>query len=97
MIVETSRFINLVKDNNNVKYLAYCGTASNTKDGVDKLIRSFKYVNNKYPEIFLYIIGKVPSDKEKNENYNFSLTNKINNLWGSLSQGRVTDISIAKI
>ena len=74
MIVETSRFSNLIKENNNVKYLAYCGTMSNTKDGVDKLIRSFKYVNDKYPEILLYIIGKASSDKENNENYKLALS-----------------------
>lgn len=52
---------------------------------------------------YLYIsLGKcvcfdINIDKEKNENYNLSLMNSVNNLWGSLSLGRVTDISIAKI
>jgi len=52
---------------------------------------------------YLYIaIGKcvcfdINVNKEKNENYNIYLMNGVNNLWGSLSQGRVTDISVAKI
>ena len=34
---------------------------------------------------------------EKNESYCFSLTSKINNIWGSLSLGRVTKSSASKI
>ena len=52
---------------------------------------------------YLYIaIGKCVSldiniDKDKNENYNLTLISSVNNLWGSLALGRVTDISCAKI
>ena len=35
--------------------------------------------------------------EDKNENYNLSLISNINNLWGSLSLGRVNDISASKI
>ena len=52
---------------------------------------------------YLYIsIAKIVSfdinvDTSKNELCNLSLMNSVNNLWGSLSLGRVSDISAAKI
>lgn len=50
-----------------------------------------------YTAIAKYIFFDINIIQEKNETYNFSLTSSINNLWGSLSVGRVTDISAAKI
>lgn len=62
MTVDYNRFNGLEKHPAE-RYIAYCGTASNNKDGVDELIKSFALVHKKYPEIKLYIIGKTP-DKE---------------------------------
>ncbi len=62
MIVDSSRFTGLVKQATE-RYIAYCGTASNNKDGVDELIKSFALVHKKHSDIKLYIIGKTP-DKE---------------------------------
>lgn len=50
-----------------------------------------------YTSLAKYVFFDINIDPSKNETYSFSLTNSINNLWGSLSIGRVTDISIAKI
>ena len=50
-----------------------------------------------YTSLAKYVFFDINIDPNKNETYSFSLTNSINNLWGSLSIGRVTDISIAKI
>ena len=50
-----------------------------------------------YTSLAKYVFFDINIDPSKNETYSFSLTNSINNLWGSLSVGRVTDISIAKI
>lgn len=50
-----------------------------------------------YTSLAKYVFFDINIDPSKNETYSFSLTNSINNLWGSLSAGRVTDISIAKI
>lgn len=50
-----------------------------------------------YTSIAKYVFFDINIIPEKNETYSFSLTSNINNLWGSLSLGRVTDISAAKI
>ncbi len=63
MFVDFTRFLNCNTFDKNEKYIAYCGTLSNYKDGVDILIQSFAIVNQKYPDFKLYIIG----EKMKNE------------------------------
>lgn len=62
MTVDSTRFAGLEKQPAE-KYIAYCGTASNNKDGVDELIKSFAIVHNSHPDVKLYIIGKTP-DKD---------------------------------
>lgn len=68
MIVDSTRFKGLQKQPSE-PYIAYCGTASNTKDGVDQLIKAFALVVERYPEYKLYIIGKTPSKKQRFDNY----------------------------
>ena len=58
-----------------IKYIAYCGTASNTKDGVDELIKAFYLVTKKHSDVKLMIIGKTPQNDEANKNLEL-----INNL-----------------
>ena len=60
MVVDESRFINLKKNEGGEKIIAYCGTASNNKDGVDQLIKSFAVLSISYPEYKLMIIGRTP-------------------------------------
>ncbi len=67
MLVDSSRFEGLEK-NNDEKYIAYCGTASNNKDGVDDLIKAFSIVAKKYPEVKLKIMGKAPSKDDESGN-----------------------------
>lgn len=67
MVVDPSRF-NGVEKQNKRKYIAYCGNASNNKDGVDRLIRAFAIISDKYKDIYLYIIGKAPNNKEEDSN-----------------------------
>ena len=62
MTVDCNRFAGLIKQPAE-KYVAYCGTASNNKDGVDELIKAFSIVHQTHPEVKLYIIGKTP-DKD---------------------------------
>lgn len=50
-----------------------------------------------YTHLAKYVFFDINVIPEKNENYSFSLTSNINNLWGSLALGRVTDISAAKL
>ena len=50
-----------------------------------------------YTSLAKYVFFDINIDPSKNETYSFSLTSNINNLWGSLAAGRVTDISVAKI
>lgn len=68
MIVDSQRFEHLQNPVNKERYIAYCGNASNNKDGVDQLIKAFAIVSKNYSEIKLYIIGKPLSDKDKTGN-----------------------------
>lgn len=68
MTVDIDRFQDLHKIASKDKYIAYCGNVSNSKDGVDKLIKSFAIVEKKYPEIKLYIIGDKPSENDTSGN-----------------------------
>lgn len=68
MIVDSQRFEGLRKESGSEKYIAYCGTVSNSKDGVDDLIKAFSLVHSRIPDVKLYIIGSVPSNREKSSN-----------------------------
>jgi glycosyltransferase involved in cell wall biosynthesis len=67
MTVDTSRFDGLAR-NAGDPYIAYCGTASNTKDGVDELIKAFALVHRAHPEVKLHIIGRTPAPEEYSGN-----------------------------
>lgn len=60
MVVDASRFSEINKSGKKGRYIAYCGTATNNKDGVDDLIRSFAIVAKEIKDIKLYIIGNAP-------------------------------------
>lgn len=68
MFVNSDRFIGLKKGKTTDKYIAYCGTASNNKDGVDELLKSFAIIASKIPGIKLYIIGQTPSKEDISNN-----------------------------
>lgn len=75
MTVDPSRFENLEKDNV-PDYIAYCGTASNNKDGVDELIKAFAIVHQYHHNVKLYIIGNTPSVEDASGN--LQLIDKLN-------------------
>ena len=68
MTVNPVRFSNINKKEKQKKYIAYCGNASNNKDGVDQLIKSFALISPRYPDLLLYILGPAPKRDEKNNN-----------------------------
>ena len=68
MTVDANRFIHLKKQEVEHRYVAYCGTASNNKDGVDDLIKAFSVVHKKHHDIKLFIIGKAPSSEDESGN-----------------------------
>lgn len=68
MTVDGSRFEGLNKQEVGKRYIAYCGKATNNKDGVDKLIKAFSMISHKYSNLYLYIIGKAPNRKEPGNN-----------------------------
>ena len=68
MVVDTTRFVGLKKQPSE-KYIAYCGTASNNKDGVDELIKSFAIVHKTHPEVKLFIIGNTPEKDDLSGNF----------------------------
>jgi glycosyltransferase involved in cell wall biosynthesis len=78
MIVDSTRFKDLQKKPSE-PYIAYCGTASNTKDGVDQLIKAFALVLKHHPEYKLYIIGSTPSKKQRFDNYELTKELEIEN------------------
>lgn len=67
MTVDPNRFDH-VKPTTEDRYIAYCGTASNNKDGVDELIKAFALVAKKVNDIKLYIIGNTPSQNDRTGN-----------------------------
>lgn len=68
MTVDPTRFENVQKIRTPYRYIAYCGTASNTKDGIDELIKAFSLVRTVIPDVRLTIIGSTPRKSEKNAN-----------------------------
>lgn len=64
MIADSSRFLGVEKQPSE-PYIAYCGTATNTKDGVDELIKAFAITVSQHPDLKLYIIGSTPSKKQR--------------------------------
>lgn len=71
MIVDPARFEGLRKEPSE-RYIAYCGAADNSKDGVDCLLRAFSIVANTQPDVKLYIIGPVPNNKDASANINLA-------------------------
>jgi glycosyltransferase involved in cell wall biosynthesis len=47
------------------RYIAYCGSSSFVKDGVDILIKSFSKISNKYPDVRLKIAAFMEADGNK--------------------------------
>ena len=76
MTVDAGRFIGVEKTELKDHYIAYCGAASNNKDGVDILIKSFAILHEYYPSIRLYILGKAP--KANDESGNLKLVKDLN-------------------
>jgi len=69
MVVDAERFKGLKKQESE-RYIAYCGTASNNKDGVDQLIKSFALTSNVHQDVKLWIIGKTPDSGQEFGNKN---------------------------
>lgn len=67
MTVDVSRFEGLEKTDF-TRRISYCGTASNTKDGVDELLKAFALVCAEEKDVQLQIIGRTPSSKERSGN-----------------------------
>ncbi len=67
MLADSSRFDGVQRTTED-KYVAYCGTASNNKDGVDDLIKAFAIVVKRFPELKLIIMGKAPSKDDESGN-----------------------------
>ncbi len=65
MFVDPERFKHIQKKHVGAPYIAYCGTASISKDGVDDLIKAFSIVSQNHPELELYIIGKTPKKNDR--------------------------------
>lgn len=75
MTVDQSRFEGLLKKPQE-RYIAYCGKATNNKDGVNILIKSFSYISKEHPDVKLYIIGTPPNKND--ESGNMLLVNDLN-------------------
>lgn len=70
MTVDDNRFNGIVKRDAKEHYIAYCGAASNNKDGVDILIKAFSIVHGQYPDLKLYVLGKAPKEDDETGNLN---------------------------
>ena len=94
MTVDSNRFEGLRKQLSE-PYIAYCGTASNNKDGVDELIKAFAIVHKTHPEVKLYIIGNIPQKKDISGN--LKLIESLNLKNSIVFTGVVTAADIPQI
>ena len=68
IVTDVERFKNLKRTSVRDRYIAYCGTVSNNKDGVDELIKAFAITAKLHPDVKLYIIGLIPKKNEEKDN-----------------------------
>ncbi len=68
IVTDVDRFKDLTRVIGKTRYIAYCGTVSNNKDGVDELIKAFAITSKTHPDVQLYIIGKTPKRDEETGN-----------------------------
>lgn len=94
MTVDSSRFEGLAK-NPQERYIAYCGKATNNKDGVNILIKAFYYVSKKHPDVKLYIIGTPPNKED--EAGNIQLVKELNLIDKVIFTGMVSHRDIPQI
>lgn len=64
MTVDIRRFERIQKQVSE-RYIAYCGSVTSFKDGVDILLKAFAIVVKKVPNLKLYILGNVVYDEDK--------------------------------
>lgn len=95
MTVDSNRFKDIEKQLDVEKYIAYCGTASNNKDGVDELIKAFALVAQKHDDVKLYIMGKTPSRDD--ETGNIDLINSLGIADKVVFVGIVTSEAMPKL
>ena len=67
MTVDDSRFRNIEKQECE-RYICYCGTVSNFKDGVNILLEAFGIISKEFPNMKLYILGHRPFAKDNKLN-----------------------------
>lgn len=68
IVVDVDRFKDIVKNQDGGRYIAYCGTVSNNKDGVDELIKAYALTSKVHPDVKLYIIGQAQYNDKASEN-----------------------------
>jgi glycosyltransferase involved in cell wall biosynthesis len=95
MTVDLSRF-----DRSNVKtgmlpdlpspYIAYCGSLSNRKDGIDVLIRSFAEFHKQFPQYHLCLAGRIHPDTNEQKQLieSFGVQNHVHYI-GVLDQAAI--------
>ena len=91
MTVDMTRFANVTTTEEYQKpYIAFTGTMTNQKDGVDVLIKAFAKIAEKYPEYHLYLAGfwhyDFPMQEKLIEKY--GLKNRIHYI-GTLNREQV--------
>lgn len=79
MVVDSNRFNGLVKTEVQ-PYIAYCGTVSNFKDGVDCLLKAFSVFHKKHKDVHLHIYGVTPHVKDRELNQSIIDENHLNEV-----------------
>lgn len=94
MFVDPSRFENVQVDTKD-KYIAYCGTISVHKDGVDTLVKAFAVFRKSFPDYNLYLIGDF--DKLGSEGIIKGLIDELGLGEGVVLTGRVNADDMPKM
>ena len=90
MTVDFRRFKKTDKKQDTGKYIAYCGSPSFSKDGVDILIKSCVKIFKTYPDLILKIAGPIEDDSRRMFNLiaEVDLTDKIHYI-GEISRDEI--------
>ena len=64
MTVDLTRFEDVPQSDKYGEYAAYCGNMSGNKDGVENLIEAFSYVEKRFPDFKLVMVGGANTEEE---------------------------------
>ena len=97
MVVDPARFNGLIKNPDKTKYVFYCGSVGNAKDGVDCLLRVFWKYSQIYSDRKLLIAGRIVEKNAYEQYLNFILSHNIEDkvkFLGLVTEDRIPQLIV---